>query len=72
MGIIIGVTAPKPARRKDPMELNIVYLSISRPSQGSTLWRFSLAVRADHFLSQLIHNDLALQVLHEGKTTSDY
>lgn len=44
-----------------------VYLSISRPGQRSTLWRFSLAVCADHFLFQLIHNDLALQILNEVK-----
>lgn len=42
----------------------VMYLSISRPCQASALWGFSLAVCADNFLSQLIHNDLALQILH--------
>lgn len=37
-------------------------LSISRPCQGGALWGFSLAVCADDFLSQFIHNDLAFQI----------
>ncbi len=52
---------------KGPTELSVLYLSISRPCQASTLWGLSLAVCADHFLSQLIHNDLALQILHEER-----
>ncbi len=49
-------------------ELSVLYLSISRPCQGGALWGLSFAVCADHFLSQLIHNDLALQILHEKPT----
>lgn len=60
------------ARRalEGPNEPSMLYLSISRPCQGGTLWGFSLAVCADHFLSQLIHNDLALQILYEQQKPS--
>lgn len=43
------------------------YLSISRPCQAKTVWGLSLAVCADHLLSELIHNDLALQILDARK-----
>lgn len=58
MGIITGVNLRASTTGKDE-----VYLSVSRPRQAVALWGFSLAAWADHFLSQLIHNDLALQIL---------
>lgn len=39
------------------------YLSISRPGQRSALRWLGFAVGADHLLSQLINNNLTLQIL---------
>lgn len=73
MGIITGATTLIPPTKqvgrqtcelKGPTDLTVFYLSISRPCQRSALWGLGLAVCADHFLSQLIHNDLALQILN--------
>lgn len=67
MGIITGGKTLKAPLLTDMLNICFSYLSISRPCQGSTLWGFGLAVCADHFLSQLVHNYLALQILHEKK-----
>lgn len=58
MGIITGVHLRALTSGKAE-----AYLSVSGPRQAVALWGFSLAAWADHFLSQLIHNDLALQIL---------
>ena len=39
------------------------YLSVSGPGQGGALRRLRLAVGADHFLSQLVNDDLTLKIL---------
>lgn len=49
------------------MQMDISYLSVSRPGQRGALWGLGLTVGADNLLSQLIHNDLTLQILKGGE-----
>lgn len=63
MGIITREKNNTNAVKYTTFYRTVFYLSISRPRQGRALWRLSFAVCADHFLSQLIYNNLALQIL---------
>lgn len=62
MGIITRVVLTASTSGKVPRGAR-TYLSVSRPRQAVALGWLSLAAGADHLLSQLIHNDLALQIL---------